>query len=512
MYMKVFLSQKSLTVQNLATFPYVEGMQAPQSISSKAAHRRLRTETSFIHPDLSAFLSQETFVSMTERFLSKVSIEELIGKRESSSETTFSDFKENLMEQIPFLLNIAAQEDKTVFGYHGAPQSFRVFQDVVRIIYEEVLDIPIPADFHFLRVPEELFNYEGQDVKKVFLGNNETQAPDELLPYALDYCILDQINKKYDLSLEPSQFSEAALQEMQSVLSYLRQSMSHKELNPFEIDLTLPQFHCSLLCQEIASLSGLNMDEIYESIAQNLQDFDCNAENLWWYLFEKNRKDFDSAVFVNWFYYFHPLEDTSNEGAKKVVSMVGPLFSGIDKPNKGTCMIPFIENDAYVMDDHLYIREIQQLCIRVGIDPKLGKELYKAGMKVIEETGNDLGVIYQLYDISTDTQATSDAVSYLSENYGLPVYNSENLKTSSFVNGSLNCDFDRQVQIRLIMDNATSLNPNGSIRMVRYDTLPEGTDAAIYAAMRNVLSHTAADSLKVEQYKEMLHQNWAQKV
>lgn len=56
-------------------------------------------------------------------------------------------------ELIPFFDEISLEEDWGHIGYHGTNQGYRIFQDVIRLVVEEVLDIPVRDDFHFLRIP-----------------------------------------------------------------------------------------------------------------------------------------------------------------------------------------------------------------------------------------------------------------------------------------------------------------------------------------------------------------------
>lgn len=44
-------------------------------------------------------------------------------------------------------------EDPGFFGYHAGSSEYRIFQDVIRIIVEEHLQIPVREDFQFLRTP-----------------------------------------------------------------------------------------------------------------------------------------------------------------------------------------------------------------------------------------------------------------------------------------------------------------------------------------------------------------------
>lgn len=56
---------------------------------------------------------------------------------------------------------IATQEERGTFGYHAAKQEARIFHDIVKMIFEEILDFEIKRDFYFFRVPlhPALHNY-----------------------------------------------------------------------------------------------------------------------------------------------------------------------------------------------------------------------------------------------------------------------------------------------------------------------------------------------------------------
>ncbi|KAF3361778.1 hypothetical protein PHSC3_001668 [Chlamydiales bacterium STE3] len=46
-----------------------------------------------------------------------------------------------------------AEENIGFMGYHGDSLEFLVYQDVIRIIVEEILEIPVKKDFHFVSTP-----------------------------------------------------------------------------------------------------------------------------------------------------------------------------------------------------------------------------------------------------------------------------------------------------------------------------------------------------------------------
>jgi hypothetical protein len=61
---------------------------------------------------------------------------------------------------------VICHEERGIFGYHGAKQQFRIFQDIIKMIFLEVLELEIPRDFHFLRIPldPDLFESESAAV------------------------------------------------------------------------------------------------------------------------------------------------------------------------------------------------------------------------------------------------------------------------------------------------------------------------------------------------------------
>lgn len=88
--------------------------------------------------------AEEPWVSPTTRYLSQNSIEEVKYNLRLDNVT---------LEHKPLFDKAVAQESLGFFGYYGTSGDFRVYQDLIRIIFEEVLAISIPENFHFLAVP-----------------------------------------------------------------------------------------------------------------------------------------------------------------------------------------------------------------------------------------------------------------------------------------------------------------------------------------------------------------------
>lgn len=56
---------------------------------------------------------------------------------------------------------ISHREESGFIGYHGSTQDFRIFQDIIRLILEEIVGLSIREDFHFFRIPgDPLFSYK----------------------------------------------------------------------------------------------------------------------------------------------------------------------------------------------------------------------------------------------------------------------------------------------------------------------------------------------------------------
>jgi len=75
------------------------------------------------------------------------------------SQHTMTDIKYNLrlenvtLDHKPIFDKAISQETAGFVGYYAASGKFRVYQDLIRLIFEEILDCPIREDFHFLAVP-----------------------------------------------------------------------------------------------------------------------------------------------------------------------------------------------------------------------------------------------------------------------------------------------------------------------------------------------------------------------
>lgn len=104
--------------------------------------------------------------TVTFRYLQDHAIEDIVESQDSSL---------SFEEKVPMFLEIASHETKdSFFGYHGMSQKSRLFQDVLRAVFEEILGVDLPQNFHFLRIPgRETWDWATENGKDGFLQSVE---------------------------------------------------------------------------------------------------------------------------------------------------------------------------------------------------------------------------------------------------------------------------------------------------------------------------------------------------
>ncbi len=85
------------------------------------------------------------------------------------------------LEHKPLFDKAVMQETLGFFGYSSGDVNYRVYQDSIRFIFEEILSIQIPENFHFLQVP--LYHQQAfvslEDVSTYFFDGNSIGITDK---------------------------------------------------------------------------------------------------------------------------------------------------------------------------------------------------------------------------------------------------------------------------------------------------------------------------------------------
>lgn len=104
-----------------------------------------------------------TYVKPTEAFIKRTSWKKI---RRQLKKQKIPQHSMDFFQQIP------SSETWGHIGYHGSTRSYRIYQDIIRMVVEEILAIEVRNDFQFLRVPgDEDFNLNSISEFEAFWGN-----------------------------------------------------------------------------------------------------------------------------------------------------------------------------------------------------------------------------------------------------------------------------------------------------------------------------------------------------
>lgn len=128
------------------------------------------------------------FISPSKRHLEKITLDQI--KYNLRGKGVGLDYRELFDKAI-------AAESIGFMGYHGDSLDFLVYQDIIRIIVEEVLEIPIRKDFHFVSMPLRMNHsiQSLQDLSKVFA--NKIYYSQSVLEstFPLNFCMYSNHNR-----------------------------------------------------------------------------------------------------------------------------------------------------------------------------------------------------------------------------------------------------------------------------------------------------------------------------
>jgi hypothetical protein len=173
------------------------------------------------------------------------------------------------LDLIPYFDSIASLETWGHIGYHGANQNYRIYQDIIKLTIEELLEIPVRDDFQFLRVPgdedlnlettDQFFNYWGKKID----NKHEIRAKQLL---ALNFAIYSNFDEEGSCSI--SLF----------VKDYSKTNLNYQlKLIPFYNEMGIPY----KALNDLFSIATNWLDEdvgILLQISETSHQFDCKNE------------------------------------------------------------------------------------------------------------------------------------------------------------------------------------------------------------------------------------------
>jgi hypothetical protein len=162
------------------------------------------------------------FVSPTKRYWEqKATIEQIRIYYETKqySQYYISNEKENSLfqEAVPLLLDhytplllaiVDHEELPGFFGYHGCSQQYRIYQDILKAVFEELVQTPLPDDFQFMRIPGDP-EFDLEEGAKTFLQMYERKEISiEDKHFYTSALILTKINHAFGTQISLDQLSE----------------------------------------------------------------------------------------------------------------------------------------------------------------------------------------------------------------------------------------------------------------------------------------------------------------
>lgn len=457
----------------------------------------------------------------------------------------------------PFFLKIIEKESESgFFGYHGCSSRFRIFQDVLRSLFEEGLGFDVPQDFQFLRIPgDPLFDIKNtkSDFYKLF---DRKPATKEQKNNFINHLFLKQFNESFGTSLMPEALSKAEYNTLWTVVEELFQTidvLSKEDLYSWDdtkqqngdplahlapvklhkkgpsttnedkqkaLILTLIKYAESLEQEETptlkkkylqsnkvkAQLASVFASKLDSARSKNLNNWIVTNSTFLSLLYKIYNIDVDDH------YYVFPYNDTISDQQTRIVALNIPLFGNYHRSDESSTHV-FMHDSSIEGGDSKVEKHLKSFCKQLGYDEILGFELYTIGRHELNVAGSQNGCILQFFDRSQGLgkQPFSGLNSsvFTSHSFGIPI---KPINPSDVVTGACplrNNTMD--LQLRLITSTHTTLNPYGFLRVVRHDPLNPKVAKNIIEKMKNKIKTAQNDSKKLEYQKAKFKKIWFKK-
>lgn len=421
-------------------------------------------------------------------------------------------------KKIEYLLDISKKETKeTFFGYHGMTQNNRLFQDILHSVFEEVLHINLPKNFYFLRISgEDRWNWKKG--MESFLETFGMKPLPETYKESVIQNLLKIIEKHYGVELKIDVFSS---EEKLKIWQYFQTHIENmaledsdnrlkKYLSEDECPLQKPDFkkHQSAVI-DVIEKKLLTLYPDSESFRQWFENkfADSYDVSVVFYLRELKLEDTEEQVNID--RYFYPYNDTLAPYKDNLVSLNVPLFGNYEVSGCFTPQI-ILENESILGNDNYLKEDLSKFFEEIGLDPSIVSSLWEEGLKILKDASNDQGCLLQFYDESSSLNQKPfsfvDKNVYVSLKHGLPV---PNFIPSDYIQGKHSIkNKSRDLELRMVMNNQTTLNPFSTMRMIRYDGSSKEDSEKIILTMKDAMKDCIRDENKLKLYCELLESIW----
>ncbi|MEM1283290.1 MAG: hypothetical protein AAGG81_07025, partial [Chlamydiota bacterium] len=229
----------------------------------------------------------------------------------------------------------------------------------------------------------------------------------------------------------------------------------------------------NLLLPLIAPIAEMNNQSPFQ--VNHLLSYDNFLHNLW--------DCEDDELTGQLYHFFIPIWDTSKEQQAQLMAVNIPLFGNYRRWDECSINI-FFENDSIESGDHNLKKPLKIYYKEKGLDPSIIDLLWKVAKKKLKKAKVHTGVLYQLYhtgDLNHDA--------FVSVDFGVPIIHIEPFEAVCCEKLPKN-NKGVDIQVRLVMSNEQTLNPEGGLRAIRYDNTPPEVSANIIQEMRTILRNS----------------------
>jgi len=144
-----------------------------------------------------------------------------------------------------------------------------------------------------------------------------------------------------------------------------------------------------------------------------------------------------------------------------------------------------------------YKKELQLFFETLGIDSSVVLQLFDIGKGTLK---TDRGILLQIFDSSESLYSFIDKHCYPSYPNGFPSENN--------VISKLYTEQNYPTELRLVLTNQYTLNPNTPLRIIRYDKMQPSIVKTYEKTLKEIITSCQYDDKKVEEYRNKIHLAW----
>ena len=440
-----------------------------------------------------------------------------------SFEKINENLKPKMQEKVPQFLEIANQEDEeTFFGYHGMSQNNRLFQDILKGVFEEVLEIPMRDDFYFLRIPGES-TWDWKNGKHTFLTHFEKSSiPSQQHKNFIVKNFLLTIGKGLGISLKLNNFNA---QEKSMIWNFFQSNINDRIQRDW---VKKAKSYCMPTHYKLRkAIENKNLKNIIKIVTQKISRIDpkIDAKKIKGWFKENFNSSFDTELI---FFLRElgtekschvlqlanldiPFDDTTSPQNSILVSLNTSIFGNYVDEGCFTAGI-FLDNESVLGGDEYLEEKLKVFFENIGLEPSLASLIWKEGQEILVENNENKGCLLQFFDKSVDEAKKAfsmvDQNTYISFRHGVPV---TDLVPSNYIQGLYKLKKNRKdLELRIVVNNQTILNPFSPLKLVRYNGNFERLQnvTRVTELIKQRLKNISKDEVKLQNYLEQLENLW----